>query len=83
MGSLNGMENADWLNDGNRHTGQICNFLSTLPPGSTVTDILVDDVSFAVSSFVNVNTDTNLAYFTSVTGTTLIVDCNRISQIIF
>ncbi|HEX5564332.1 MAG TPA: hypothetical protein VFX34_05195 [Sporosarcina sp.] len=63
--------------------GNICELLSTLPPNSTVAEILVDGLPFAVTAFVNLNTDTKLAYFTSVIGTTLIVDCDSISQVIF
>jgi len=85
MGNMNRMDtdNTDWLNDGDKHDGPICDFLSTLPPSSTVSLILVDDVPIGVTTFINVNTDTNLAYFTSTVGNTLIVDCDSISQVIF
>jgi hypothetical protein len=40
-------------------------------------------VPYAVTTFINVNLDKNLAYFTSTIGTILIVDCDSISQVIF
>lgn len=85
MGNMNRMDtdSTNWLNSGSKHNGPICEFLSTLPPNSTLSEILVDDVPFTVTAFINLNTDTNLAYFTSITGTTLIVDCDSISQVIF
>lgn len=85
MGNMHGMEmeNSQRRKQDGVHNEHICELLSTLPPNSTLSEILVDGVPFAVSAFINTNTDTNLAYFTSVIGTTLIVDCNRISQVIF
>lgn len=90
MGDRNWME-TDILESSNRLEGKahrkkegpICELLSTLPPNSTLTEILVDGVPFTVSAFINVDTDRNLAYFTSVIGTTLIVDCHRLTQVIF
>lgn len=63
--------------------GSMYKLLSTLPPNTAVAEILVDGLPFLVTTFINVNTDTKLAYFTSVIGTTLIVDCDSISQVIF
>lgn len=77
------MDNSHGSEQEGMRDGHICDLLSTLPPNSTLSEILVDGVPFAVSAFVNVNRDTNLAYFTSVIGTTLIVDCDSISQLIF
>jgi len=85
MGNINRLDtdNTDWLNRREKHDGAICDFLSTLPPSSTVSQILVDDVPIGVTTFINLNRDTNLAYFISIVGSTIIVDCDSISQVIF
>ncbi|MFC5604208.1 hypothetical protein [Sporosarcina koreensis] len=85
MGSMHEVEMGNFYEQSRKGKGDasICQLLSTLPPNTTVAEILVDGLPFAVSAFVNLNTDTKLAYFTSVVGTTLIVDCDSISQVIF
>ncbi|WP_432357243.1 hypothetical protein [Sporosarcina sp. UB5] len=62
----------------------IYDILSTLPAGTTtISQIQVDDVLVDVTSFINLNRTENLAYFTSPIGTTLIVDCHKISLLVF
>ncbi|PEK99093.1 hypothetical protein [Bacillus sp. AFS017336] len=59
----------------------ICEFLSTLPPQYPINEIIVDGVSESVNFFITFDSSTNLAYFSSVSGGLVIVDCRRISQV--
>ncbi|MGN7387302.1 hypothetical protein [Sporosarcina sp. SAFN-015] len=67
----------------NSNNDHICAYLSTLPKGSTaISQIQVDDVSIFVSTFVNLDELDSLAYFSTGTST-IIVDCRKISLLIF
>lgn len=66
-----------------RNDAPICELLMNLPPLTALTEVVVDGIPFAVTSFININSDTNLAYFLSTVGTTLIVDCDSLSQVSF
>ncbi len=75
-----------WINLGSTdeigRTRSICEFLSTLPPHYSISEIIVDGVSESVNYFITLDSSTNLAYFSSVSGGLVIADCRRISQVV-
>jgi hypothetical protein len=73
------------MNYHNNHNNNndICRLLGTLPPQYPVESIVVDGFEEDVNAFVNLEEDTNLAYFTEPGGGLVVADCRRISQIDF
>jgi len=69
-------------NDENCRTRSICELLSTLPPHYSISEIVVDGVTESVNYFITLDSSTNLAYFSSVSGGLVIADCRRISQVV-
>jgi hypothetical protein len=69
-------------NSGN-NSNNICQLLSTLPPGYPVSEVVVDGFSESVNAFVTLDQNTNLAYFSEVGGGLVVADCRRISLVDF
>lgn len=64
-------------------TDGICALLATLTINQRVDEIVVDGFSEAVFRFLNLDEDSNLAYFSSVDGGLVVADCRRISLVDF
>lgn len=56
----------------------ICDLLETIPPSSTLSSIIVDRYQQSVASLITIDREKSLAYF-NFGGSTVIVDCNKIS----
>lgn len=61
----------------------ICDLLASLPPNYPVAEYIVDGNGEAVESFVGLDSERNLAYFTAADGSLNVADCSRISSIEF
>jgi hypothetical protein len=61
----------------------ICEILADLQPQTPVSEIVVDGSTESVNTFIVLDQKTNLAYFLEVGGGLVIVDCRRISLIVF
>ena len=58
----------------------ICDLLETFPTGTTLSSIVVSGFLQSVSSFTTIDRNRSLAFFNSG-GSTVVVDCNRISLV--
>ena len=67
----------------NNRNNDICDLLASLPPQYPVESIVVDGFEEDVNAFVNLNRDTNLAFFTEDGGGLVVADCRRITLIDF
>lgn len=61
----------------------ICDLLETLPTGYPLQAIIVDGNRLEVTRFVNIDAETDLAYFIQANGGLVVADCMRISSVDF